>query len=105
MRTYIFLPLLSILTLVSFSCKDSKPDLEVDIVNDNIILPSSDPENKGGWVLNEDLIDEMVITIIPVLLGNGIPLFSELSTAIRFDCKETALFLDSVVQNRFVRKR
>ena len=29
--------------------------------------------------LKEDLIDEIIITIIPILLGGGIPLFGELS--------------------------
>lgn len=28
-------------------------------------------------ILNEDLIDEMIISIHPVLLGNGIPIFSK----------------------------
>ena len=31
--------------------------------------------------LKEDLIDEMIITIIPILLGGGIPLFGELPKA------------------------
>ena len=26
-------------------------------------------------LLNHDLVDEMIITIIPVILGNGVPLF------------------------------
>lgn len=63
----------------------------------------------GGKViqsfLKEDLIDEMIITVIPVLLGGGVPLFGELSTLLRFECISTKLFLDQVVQNRFVRKR
>jgi dihydrofolate reductase len=53
--------------------------------------------------LKEELIDEMVITIIPILLGSGIPLFGELSKQLKFKCIETTLFFDKVVQNRFVR--
>lgn len=62
----------------------------------------------GGLIqsfLEEDLIDEMVITIIPVLLGQGFPLFGNLSKMLTFECKESKLFLDAIVQNHFVRKR
>lgn len=55
--------------------------------------------------LREDLIDEMVITIIPVLLGGGIPLFGEMPKQLDFECKESKLFLNAIVQNRFVRKK
>lgn len=55
--------------------------------------------------LREDLIDEMVITIIPVLLGSGIPLFSKVDKQLDFECKESKLFLDAIVQNHFIRKR
>ena len=55
--------------------------------------------------LKEDLIDEMTITIIPVLLGGGIPLFSELPAPLEFECTESKIYLGKVVQNYFVRKR
>lgn len=55
--------------------------------------------------LAEDLIDEMIITTIPVLLGEGIPLFASLPKQLVFECKKTTLFFDKVVQNHFVRVR
>ena len=55
--------------------------------------------------LEEDLIDEMTITTIPYLLGGGIPLFSELSKRLDFECVETMLYLGKIVQSRFLRKR
>ena len=55
--------------------------------------------------LEEDLIDEMVITVIPVVLGGGIPLFGETSKQLHFECRETKLFLEAIVQNHFIRKR
>lgn len=55
--------------------------------------------------LKEDLIDEMIITTIPVLLGSGIPLFGELSKQLVFECINSTRFLDKVVQNQFVRSR
>jgi len=43
----------------------------------------------GGKVIQsflaEDMIDEMIITIIPVILGDGIPLFSKLPRTLQFD--------------------
>lgn len=55
--------------------------------------------------LKEDLIDEMIITTIPVLIGGGHPLFGELSDNLTFECVETQRFADAIVQSRFVRKQ
>lgn len=55
--------------------------------------------------LNEDLIDEMIITTIPVLLGGGVPLFSELNSPLQFKGVGTQRFLNSVVQSHFVRTK
>ncbi len=54
--------------------------------------------------LKEDLIDEMIITIIPTLLGGGTPLFTELPNSLNFECIDTKIYLDQVVQNHFKRK-
>lgn len=53
--------------------------------------------------LKEDLIDDMVITIIPILLGGGSLLFSELSQKIEFECTESKVFLNKIAQNHFRR--
>ena len=55
--------------------------------------------------LEEDLIDEMTITIIPTLLGGGIPLFTEFPNDLEFECVDSKIYLDKIVQNRFLRKR
>ncbi len=63
----------------------------------------------GGKViqsfLKEDLIDDMIITVIPILLGNGIPLFADLPKPLDFECKKSIVFLDKVVQNHFIRRK
>lgn len=53
--------------------------------------------------LKEDLIDEMTITIIPYLLGGGIPLFADLPKRLEFECVDSKIFLGKIVQSHFVR--
>jgi len=55
--------------------------------------------------LQEDLIDEMIITTIPILLGGGIPLFSELPNEMRFEHTHTEIYLKEMVQSHYIRKR
>jgi dihydrofolate reductase len=55
--------------------------------------------------LKDDLIDEMIITVIPVLLGGGSSLFSGLKTPLQFKCSRSEVFLDKIVQNQFMRVR
>lgn len=100
------------ITEVPTKCKG-----KVQIVNGNLteILTKihSQGFNKlyidGGKLiqsfLNEDLIDEMVITVIPVLLGEGHALFSQLTNQLVFKCVEFKLFLKSIVQNHYRRER
>ncbi len=54
--------------------------------------------------LNEDLIDEMIITTIPVLLGDGIPLFSALNEKLYFELVKSEVHLNQLVQSHFIRK-
>lgn len=53
--------------------------------------------------LETDLIDEMIITQIPVVLGGGIPLFKNLETPKNFKGVESKVYLGQVIQNRFIR--
>lgn len=53
--------------------------------------------------LQKDLIDELIISIIPCILGGGVSLFGELPAPLMFKCVETQLFLGQIVQNRFVK--
>ncbi|GAA3915784.1 dihydrofolate reductase family protein [Litoribacillus peritrichatus] len=55
--------------------------------------------------LKEDLIDEMILTRVPVILGGGTPLFSKLNEAQAFEHLETKVLLNALVKSRYVRKR
>jgi dihydrofolate reductase len=54
--------------------------------------------------LREDLVDEMILTTIPVLLGGGSPLFGELSEHLEFEHEKSEVFLNAIVQDTFKRK-
>ena len=55
--------------------------------------------------LKEDLIDELIITTIPILLGGGIPLFGDLQKPLNFEHVASNVFLDQLVQNHYRRTR
>lgn len=55
--------------------------------------------------LKLDLIDELIISTIPILLGSGIPLFGTIPTALEFELKESKVFLGQIVQRHYIRKR
>ncbi len=55
--------------------------------------------------LKEDLIDEMIITTFPILLGGGAPLFSVLPKELEFDLVSSKVYFDQLTQRRFRRKK
>lgn len=61
----------------------------------------------GGKViqsfLNDNLLDELIITRVPVLIGNGIPLFGGLNHDITFKHIQTNLFSNGLVKSHYKR--
>ncbi len=90
---------------------------KAEIVNGNLhelikILNGRGYKNlyiDGGRViqsfLKEDLIDEMIITRVPILLGDGIPLFGKLAQSIKFSHKKTEIYGNSLVKSCYTRDR
>jgi dihydrofolate reductase len=63
----------------------------------------------GGKViqgfLRDDCIDEMIITRVPMLIGNGIPLFGDLDRDLRFKHVRTKVFPNGLVMSHYKRNR
>lgn len=59
----------------------------------------------GGKViqsfLENDLIDEIVITSIPVILGKGIPLFTQISKEQKYEHIKTEVFRNTLVKSHY----
>ena len=53
--------------------------------------------------LKEDLIDEMIITALPLLLGGGSSLIGELCQPMEFEHVETEVLLNAMVQSHYRR--
>ena len=63
----------------------------------------------GGKViqafLKEDLIDELIVSRVPVLIGNGIPLFGHLDSDLSFRHIRTETCSNGLVRSYYERKR
>lgn len=51
--------------------------------------------------LREGLVDEMTITIIPILIGDGLPLFGTLDKDVKLELVRSQSFKNGFVQNRY----
>ena len=63
----------------------------------------------GGKViqdfLREDLVDELIVSKVPILIGSGIPLFGELKNDLHFQHIRTEIQANELVRSYYVRKR
>ena len=55
--------------------------------------------------LRADRIDEMIITTVATVIGEGIKLFNQIERTVEFAAVETQILNNSMVKTRFVRKR
>lgn len=55
--------------------------------------------------LEKDMIDEIIISTVPMLLGGGTKLFGMLPTHLSFEHMETQVLLNALVQTRYTRKK
>jgi dihydrofolate reductase len=104
--------------VLSNTLKDIPAELtgKVEIVNGDLEAIMKNLANRGfnnlyidgGKViqsfLQEDLIDELIITKIPVLLGDGIPLFGKFDQQMKFIHVKTEIFENGLVKSWYSRK-
>ena len=55
--------------------------------------------------LKADLIDEMIISQLPVLLGGGTPLFGDLATPLWFEHLSSEVMLGAITKHHYRRRR
>lgn len=55
--------------------------------------------------LKEDLVDELIITRIPILLGSGIALFGEMEQELKFELEQTEILSKDLVKSTYKRRR
>jgi len=55
--------------------------------------------------LQEDKIDEIIITTVPILLGGGTPLFGNLPNHKAFELMNSEVLLDAMVKSHYRRKQ
>ncbi len=91
---------------------------DIYFVSENVIETVSALQNKKGkdiWLvgggkmislfLSHELIDEMIITTIPVILGNGIPLFPGISKDSEWETIASHKYENGVTQIHYKIKR
>lgn len=90
---------------------------KIFIVNGELTLLIKDLNSKGfsnlyidGGLtiqsfLREDLIDKLIITTIPIVLGGGVSLFADLPHPLKFKHVKAERYADYLVQNHFLRDR
>ena len=55
--------------------------------------------------LEADLIDELIITTVPILLGDGVPLFGTIGRSLAFKRVSTEALTPQLTQSHYVRDR
>lgn len=85
---------------------NGKPDYVVDLLHSrNYTNLYIDGGKTIQTFLEQDLIDEMIITKIPILLGDGIPLFGKMDNDKRFIHTKTEILAGSLVKSYYKRDR
>ncbi len=55
--------------------------------------------------LSEDLIDTMIITTMPVIFGEGLPLFASIGRELKWDLVESQVLNKNAVKSEYSRKK
>lgn len=105
--------------VLTSSLKNVPPELvgKVEFVNGDVTAIAQDLRSRGyenlyidggrtvQSFLKVDLIDELVLTRVPVLLGGGVPLFGEIGRELAFRHVSTETLNPQLTKARYVRDR
>lgn len=93
-----------------FTSKDTKNNEHAQFINEDIcdfIKNLKKKEGKDIWIVGgaelirhltkENLIDEYIISVMPTILGQGIPLFKEETKELKLKLKESKVYNGSVM--------
>lgn len=58
-----------------------------------------------AMLLKQDMVDEMIITTIPVILGNGIPLFPNQPKESNWKLQDSMSYKNGVIQTTYIKQR
>jgi len=75
----------------------------IDFTSGLVASPGEDIWIVGGAeiitiLLNSDLIDEIILTIIPIVIGKGIPLFNDIKKEVKLQLVNSTDYKDGLVQ-------
>jgi dihydrofolate reductase len=100
-----------------FSRQENRQELHVEFVSDNVadfVQKLKQQEGSNIWLvggadlldkfLKENLIDELIITFSPIILGKGIPLFKIDNPELKLELKEQKHFGQFVQVHYWVQK-
>ncbi len=63
----------------------------------------------GGFTIQKflkaNLIDEMILTTIPIILGSGVPLFGNIDNSIEFELVKSEVLLNQVVSSTYKKRK
>jgi dihydrofolate reductase len=93
-----------------FSNSINKSD-KFDVINNEDVASIKKIINQSGkdiwlfggakltcWLINQNLVDEMILSIHPIILGKGKPLFNEVEKRIHWEVTGTNVFPSGLVQ-------
>jgi len=99
-----------------FSNSSTGNDKYVEFVLEDVVMFTNNLQHQDGgniWLvggsglldqfLKDNLVDEFIITVAPMILGKGIPLFKKDNPRLMLSLKETKQF-GEFVQLHYVRK-
>ncbi|WP_204554008.1 dihydrofolate reductase family protein [Bacillus ectoiniformans] len=100
-----------------FTSKSGLSDPNIQFINepvDHLVSRLKSQEGRDIWLvggakllqsfMEENLVDEYIVTIAPVILGEGIPLFHPTNTEVKLELKSTKAF-GQFIQHHYERIR